>query len=319
MIGQMLEKHNGRRHRRRFAFGLIIGLLLLWCRPSRPIGLQVEVDQKERQWEEGKRVPRGTKAEDVQFTSEVLHRDVIYRVIRPERIPPGSKSGVLWLLHGGSGNYTDWSKSSQILDLAQRGIILVMPGAENSFFVNALSQQREQYETFFMKELIPDFYRRYPDADTDRAHTGIVGISRGGYGALVLGLRNPQRFSFIGSLSGTLLLAATPTPTRVPPNEQVAENWRKATETFGPAGSATRHENDPFQLVETAPRPLPYIYLVSNDTDGLATSTQRFAAELKKLGIPSELHLDSGNHSWEFWNMQLPGMEKRLLKTFGMK
>ena len=317
MTARMLKKHRGRRYLRGSASGLMLGLLLLGCRPSRLTGSQGEVQPKGGQREDGIRLPGGAKIEDVHFTSEVLHHEVTYRVIRPERIPEGRKAAVLWLLHGSSGNYTDWSRSSEISNLTKRGVILVMPDAENSYFVNALSQEREQYETFFIKELIPDFYRRFPAADTDRAHTGIIGISRGGYGALVLGLRNPQRFSFIGSLSGTLLLAATPTPTRVPPNEQIAENWRKVAETFGPAGSATRRENDPFQLAETASRPLPYIYLVSNDTDGLAPSTHQFAVELKKLGISSEIHVDPGTHTWEFWNLELPGMEKRLLKTFG--
>ncbi len=226
----------------------MLGLLLLGGLSSRLMGWQAE---------QGQRLPPGTKTEDVQFTSEALHRDVTYRVIRPDRMTHGSKAAVLWLLHGSSGDYTDWARNSEILNLTQRGVILVMPGAENSFFVNALSPQREQYETFFMKELMPDFYRRFPYADTDRARTGIAGISRGGYGAMVLGLRNPQRFSFIGSLSSTLLLPTTPAPTRVPPNEQVAENWRKLTETFGPIGSATRRESDPFELVETATAPCP--------------------------------------------------------------
>ena len=57
--------------------------------------------------------------------------------------------------------------------------------------------------------------------------------------------------------------------------------WRKVSEMFAPPDSVTRRENDPFQLAETAPRPLLYIYLISNDTEWTWTRNTAIHRELK--------------------------------------
>jgi enterochelin esterase family protein len=58
-----------------------------------------------------------------------------------------------------------------------------------------------RYESYLVEELCPAVERRYRTLPAPR-HWGVAGKSSGGYGALVLGFRHPDRFSALASHSG---------------------------------------------------------------------------------------------------------------------
>src|ERR1700752_3292643 len=51
---------------------------------------------------------------DVTFHSSSLNREMPYRVLMPAAIPSGTKLPVVYLLHGGEGNFRDWSNFSDV-------------------------------------------------------------------------------------------------------------------------------------------------------------------------------------------------------------
>src|SRR5260370_14089351 len=55
---------------------------------------------------------------DVTFRSAALNRDMQYRVVLPASIAAGAKLPVVYLIHGGGGNFRDWSNSSDSATLS---------------------------------------------------------------------------------------------------------------------------------------------------------------------------------------------------------
>lgn len=245
--------------------------------------------------------------EDVRFHSDALGRDMVYRVILPDPLPASGKLPVVWLLHGAGSTYRDWSNGSNIAELATRGLILVMPDAGNSYYVNSASNKKNRDEDYLIDDVIPDVRRRFPAA-TGRDQNAIVGISRGGFGAAVIALKHPQLFSFAAGMSSAIDMA------------ERSFRWRAPSaslgirDTFGPMGSETRKASDPFKLIANLHQPPPYFYLTCGQQESLLEPNQRFAAQLKQRGIPSEFHTIPGGHNWDQWNRQLPGLEASLLQ-----
>src|SRR5947208_2023935 len=71
---------------------------------------------------------------DVIFHSVALARDMQYRVILPANISNGDRLPVVYLLHGAGGNFRDWSNYSDVARFAERGLILVMPEGNDSYY-----------------------------------------------------------------------------------------------------------------------------------------------------------------------------------------
>jgi len=138
--------------------------------------------------------------QDVTFHSASLQRDMPYRVILPANIPPNQKLAVVYLLHGGDGGFRDWSNDSDVARFAEQGLILVMPEGASSYYVNAATRPQDRYEDYITQDLITDAESRFPIA-TGRANRAIVGVSMGGFGAVVLPLKHPDLVAFSAGIS----------------------------------------------------------------------------------------------------------------------
>lgn len=141
--------------------------------------------------------------QDVTLHSPALGRDMPYRVLLPANVSANKKLPVIYLLHGGGGGYRDWSNYSDVAQFAGRGLILVMPEGESSYYVNAVERPADRFEDYITKDLIADVETKFPVA-TGRDNRAIVGISMGGFGAVVLSLKHAELFAFVGALSPAL-------------------------------------------------------------------------------------------------------------------
>ena len=158
-----------------------------------------------------------------------------------------------------------------------------------------------------MKDLIHDVESRFPVA-ADRQSRAIAGVSMGGYGAVKLALRYPELFAFAGGLSPAVDVPSRPFSIRRP------FQWRFHSSIFGPAGSQTRRDNDPFVLARSVdPKTIPYLYLVCGDQEGLLPANRAFADLLAQHHIPHEFHVVVGGHDWTQWNKSVPGLFASLL------
>lgn len=245
------------------------------------------------------RLTSQARIQDVTFHSAALNRDMPYRVVLPANMSPGQKLSTVYLLHGGGGGFRDWTNYSDVGQFAEHGFLLVMPQGDSSYYVNSATVPQDRYEDYIVKDLITDVQSRFPAAD-GRSNRAIVGVSMGGFGAIKLALSHPDLFVFAAGIS-----PAIDVPSR-PYSEKRDSQWKRHSAIFGPWGSQSRHDNDPFVLARSVtPGDMPYIYLSCGDQEGLLPSNKQFAALLEKRRFPYEFRIENGSHDWNQWNAHL--------------
>lgn len=252
-----------------------------------------------------------------QLNSKLVGREMPYRVILPIE-DKGSKARypVLYLLHGLTGHFSNWTDKTKLVEYASRHkFIIVMPEGADGWYSDSVSVPNDKYESYIIKELIPEIERKYR-AIPDREHRMIAGLSMGGYGSLKFGLKYPEMFSLIGSFSGAL----------------GAVNWTE--KTAGPVArsidlvfgldmeGANRRSNDIFKMArELTPdtiKALPYVYMSCGTEDFLIANNRDFLGILNERKVPHEYREHPGIHDWIFWDDQvrefLDLAERRLKK-----
>jgi putative tributyrin esterase len=253
------------------------------------------------------RLTAGVKMVDVTFHSAALNRDMPYRAIIPASIAANQKLPVLYLLHGAGGGFRDWSNYSDVAGYAERGLILVMPEGNNSYYTNSADRPHDRYEDYIVHDLIADVEQRLPAAP-GRTHRAIVGVSMGGFGAIVLALKHPDLFIFAGGLSSALDVPSRPFSIK-----RVGQ-YRQHSSIFGSWGSQSRRASDPFVLVRSAdPAQAPFLFLTCGDQEGLLPANRRFVAMLHAMDFRYEFHAVSGGHDWNQWNRNVPALIKSVL------
>ena len=253
------------------------------------------------------------RMQDVTFRSSALGRDTTYRVILPASVPPGSKLAVVYLLHGGNGNFRDWSNYTDVARFAERDLLLVMPDADDSWYTNSVERPRDRYEDYITQDLVADVESRFPAAP-GRANRAIAGNSMGGFGAVKLALRHPDLYAFAGGLSSALDVPGRPfSVARI-------RKYLHYRSIFGPWKSATRRENDPFALASSAdPAKIPYFFLTCGEQEGLLSTNRSFAEILERRHFAYEFHVVPGGHDWPQWNARLDDLFRSLLDYVGTK
>ena len=246
--------------------------------------------------------------ETIQFQSKLVNTTLPYNVILPPdyRASATTRYPVLYLLHGWDGHYTDWLTRTNVADYAaQYRMIIVMPEGNDSWYIDGAAGINDKYESYILKELMPDVDKRYRTIQS-RYGRAVAGLSMGGYGAIKLGLKYPATFAFAGSVSGAFGV------TRYTEKEMGGANLKPFMKTFGPVGSETRKANDVFEIVRglstARVASLPYFYFDCGTED----AAQHFNPnrELSELflekKIPHEYRELPGNHSWQYWDQQIP-------------
>jgi len=116
-----------------------------------------------------------------------------------------------------------------------------------------------------------------------------AGLSMGGFGALLLGLKHPDVFSAVSAHSSAIL-----------PPEKLAE--RPALRPIIPF--LKKKENDIFALARKAARRRnrPALRLDCGLDDTLLDGSRRFHAHLEKIGYPHRYDEHPGNHNWDYWD-----------------
>ncbi len=256
------------------------------------------------------RLAAGVAMRDVTFFSRALQRNMQYRVLMPEGMG-NQKLPLVYLLHGGGGSFHDWSNYSDVAQFAAHGLLLVMPQGDYSYYTNAAQRPQDRYEDYIVNDLTSDVAERF-EVRNEREAQAIIGVSMGGFGAVQLALKHPDKFGFAGALS-----AAIDAPRRRSTIRRLDQS-RHFQEIFGPDDSDARRSNDPFLLVRNAdPAKLPYFYLTCGQQEGLLAPNREFAALLDRYHIAHEFHDVPGGHDWNQWNGQLKGLFGVLARVTG--
>jgi putative tributyrin esterase len=241
------------------------------------------------------------------LASKLMARELSYRVIVPsgysETTNAQTRYPVVYLLHGLTGNFANWTDRTKLAEYAAgMNVILVTPEGENGWYTDGAANANDKYESYIVKELIPEIDRRFRTVP-ERRGRAIAGLSMGGYGALKFGLKYPDMFVLAGSFSGALGAATYPV---AGPNAAVLSS---ITNIFGPMDSETRKANDIFRMVrELIPektKALPFLYVDCGTEDFLFQNNRDFIDLLIEKKVPHEFRQLPGGHTWPYWDKQI--------------
>ena len=111
----------------------------------------------------------------------------------------------LFLLHGITGNHTDFISETRIRALAEEhNLAVIMPSGYNAFYLDQ-PESHNYYGSFVGEELVRMARSMFP-LSTRREDTFIGGVSMGAYGALRNGLHYCENFGAIVALSSAMVV-----------------------------------------------------------------------------------------------------------------
>jgi enterochelin esterase-like enzyme len=235
-----------------------------------------------------------------EFDSKALSRKWSYNVYLPEGYDGSTlRYPVLYLLHGNSGNFNDWTVQGRIQrtadELMESGqipqAIIVMPDAGSTWYID----RKEQMETAFLQDLMPDVEAQFSTITTRNGRV-IGGLSMGGYGSLRFALKYPEKFAAAALLS----------PAIYDPEPPESSGARRVG-VFGAAqydGEIWKQYNWPtlWDTFIAKKQPVP-MYINSGDDDDFMIESEatKLYSLLRKNKQPAELRIVNGAHTWAVW------------------
>lgn len=209
----------------------------------------------------------------------------------------------LYFLHGYSGGAVETAMFSNIALYAMRyGVAVILADGENSFYTDD-EKRNANFSRFFGEELVEVTRSVLPLSDK-REYTWIAGISMGGYGALINGLRFRERFSKIGMLSPALGYKLK--------NDEMPDNCPVSAgellETLGTwqdyAGS---YRDEKHMLISAAEsgQPVPELFVGIGQSDPLYPAAKRFREYSREAGLEPEWYEAEGGHDHTFWKQAM--------------
>ncbi len=237
--------------------------------------------------------------------SQAMGINTNVNILLPDRDPPAEGYRVLYLLHGYMGDCSDWIRQSMLERyMADTHTLVVMPTGGRSFYTDTLSG--DNYWSFLSQEL-PFLMSRYFPISRHREHTFALGLSMGGYGAVKLGLRQPDNIGYVVSFSGVLdvlkLWSESVIQPDLLPNCTVPPSFDNI---FGSKEQFKGGENDCIELIRSINSlKCPKISLFCGTGDALLDMNRSFAKLAQQVGLPCTYQEFEGGHDWNFWNIAL--------------
>lgn len=238
------------------------------------------------------------------FLSTALKRTVPVTVILPVDntafLEETSAFPTLYLLHGLLGSHTDWVCNTRIQKWAEeRGLAVVMPSGDNSFYVDQLLPNQD-YGEFIGRELVELTRRAFPLSHT-REDTFLAGLSMGGFGAIRNGLKYADTFGYIAGLSSAVHIfeMAPDAPGRTLFREDLV---------FGDLEEARKTDKNPriaLLQAKEAGLALPQMYMSCGLQDNLLESNRSLRDFFLENGISLTYRESDGNHDWYFWDREI--------------
>lgn len=235
---------------------------------------------------------RAANVDTVSVWSAAMDKAIESVVITPATYSQRDAFPVVYLLHGYSGDYTDWvSKAPSIKDFADRhGLIIVCPdGGYGSWYWDSPVDSSFRYETFVSDELVTWVDSQYKTI-ANRGGRAITGLSMGGHGALYLAMRHTDVYGAAGSTAGGVDIRPFPL------------NWEMAERL----GSYADHPGrwDSHTVINLVHRLTPNALSLIIDcgiSDFFYGVNEQLHRKLLDRNIPHTYITGPGAHNWEYW------------------
>jgi S-formylglutathione hydrolase FrmB len=250
------------------------------------------------------------KVDTIQVYSESMKKNLKVAVTFPPSYQQGEKRyPTLYLLHGGTGSFSDWLTKVTEPGLVNRmakeyDIIIVNPGVgPTSYYFDSPLLDSVQYETYITAELIPEIDKKYRTLNQKEARA-ITGLSMGGHGAITLSAKHPELFAVAGSMSGVMNI-----DTRMWEVGDALKNMRAESQKVMLGEIEYEFPFSTYTAVglveQIKANGIPLI--IDCGTEDFLISTNRQMHQLLLANkTPHEYTERPGAHTWQYWTEALP-------------
>ncbi len=208
----------------------------------------------------------------------------------------------LYLLHGFSGNDTDWEYNGIAEDIAfNYNMAVIMITGGNNFYLDRKATGT-QYCTFAGQEVV-DYTRKLFGLSDKREDTLIGGLSMGGFGAIHTGFAYPETFGGIVALSSALIIHQIDNMKEG--TADMMANYEYYREVFGDLTKVTESDANPevlFKRNVEAGKKNPPVYMAIGTEDFLYEHNQIMRKFFEDNGADFTYEEGPGDHNWNFWN-----------------
>lgn len=232
------------------------------------------------------------RVDTVSIYSNAMQKNFKCVVIQPESPSGNEKFPVVYLLHGYSGDYSNWINRVPLLKkyADDYNMIVVCPdGGFSSWYLDSPVDTDMRYETYIGMEVPAYIDKHYPTIN-DRRARAITGLSMGGHGGLLLGFRHADIFGACGSMSGGVDLYATRNKydllKRLGDTISHAMNWKKFSV---------------INVVEQYPKDSLDIIIDCGTEDFFYNDNRALHDKMLRLKIPHKYIERPGKHDWNYW------------------
>ncbi|MFS0723513.1 alpha/beta hydrolase [Paenibacillus sp. 1P07SE] len=224
----------------------------------------------------------------------------------------GMKFQCLYLMHGGSGDDSDYVNFTNIVRYADRNkLAVIMPGVHNSAYTDL---PYGRYFTYVAEEL-PQLCEAFFPISGKREDTFVGGLSMGSHGAMKLAMLYPERYRAALMMSGASYRPGIPsivktkngefdweTDMRVPVGQELQDNLHDEAFLRGTVNdvyAAARRNIEEGKL-------LPKLIFRVGDSDHALYRTIRAEEDLRQWGYDTTLEIVPGmGHEWDLWDETL--------------
>ncbi|HTX40808.1 MAG TPA: alpha/beta fold hydrolase [Acidobacteriaceae bacterium] len=209
----------------------------------------------------------------------------------PPGLDPSRRIPLVLLLHGVYGSHWCWfykgAAHRTALDLIRdqriRPMLIAAPSdGLRGDGTGYLPGPDQDFERWICEDLAQCIEGLFAPAGADVL---LAGLSMGGYGALRLGAKYPERFCGISAHSAITMPA----------------QFREFVRDMSPFQAADQHELDPLYWLDRHQSQLPPLHFDCGQDDALLAGNEALHQELLRRGIQHNFEVFPGDHNWNYW------------------
>ena len=253
-----------------------------------------------------------SRVEEKTIHSEILNADRNYTVYLPAGYANNTDKQypVLYLLHGMNGTNKDWAGRGHLQDVMDQlraagevcDMIVISPNAGGNIGEGVWNGYFDMdgwaYERFFFEEFLPAVEKEYR-IKGDKASRAIAGLSMGGGGSTSYAQRHADMFCACYAMSALMHLDA---PQAQAPRDEKDKMWH-LTKSVNKL-SCVNYVANADDKTKEALRTVAW-YVDCGDDDFLFECNMNLVLAMRKAGIPYQLRVRDGGHTWEYWHSAL--------------
>ncbi|SEB91609.1 Enterochelin esterase [Paenibacillus sp. GP183] len=252
-----------------------------------------------------------SEIQKITFYSKSLNQNKKMNIYLPKGYSSAVHYPVLYLIHGYTGNETNWVPGMGIDQAADKLIeagkivplIMVSPELDNSYGINSSqtysvtnpgdpnTTYNGMYEDYLNNDVIGYVDSHYSTL-AKRESRFIGGMSMGGFISLHTAFLHTDLFSKVGGHSPALFL-----------NDWSTTGGENGLKSFLYPTDTVRQTRDPLIFSQNLNLSNMKVYLDCGDQDGYKfyEGSEKLYGILKAKGVSVEYHLNKGKHDGDYW------------------